>query len=82
MTALSVGARGYERKDRVADMHERLLHWLSQHASEYEAAGSMRLMNYNSPSVRDERRYFEVQIPVRRIEKDATKKDSAAPSKS
>lgn len=82
MTALSVGARGYERKDRVADMHERLLHWLSQHADQYEAAGSMRLMNYNSPSVRDERRYFEVQIPVRRVEKDAVKKDSAPSSKS
>jgi hypothetical protein len=32
--------------------------------------------------VRDERRYFEVQIPVRRVEKDAAKKDSAPSSKS
>ena len=70
-TVITVGARGYERRETVDEMHERLLHWLAEHASEYAAAGTMRLMNYNSPSVGGDRRYFEIQIPVRRIEPKA-----------
>lgn len=70
-TVITVGARGYERRETVDEMHERLLSWLAEHADEYVAAGTMRLMNYNSPSVGGERRYFEIQIPVRRIEPKA-----------
>lgn len=70
-TVITVGARGYERRETVDEMHERLLHWLAEHANEYVAAGTMRLMNYNSPSVGGDRRYFEIQIPVRRIEPKA-----------
>ena len=68
VTVLSVGARGYERPDRLATLNERLLRWLAANATEFEAAGTMRMMNYNSPSVGDDRRYFEVQVPVRKVE--------------
>ena len=71
MTALTVGARGYERRDVVDSMRERLERWLAANAKDYEATGPMRLMNYNSPSVGDDRRCFEVQIPVRKKGTDA-----------
>ncbi|MEQ1633839.1 MAG: heme-binding protein [Planctomycetota bacterium] len=66
-TVLSLGARGYERQDRLEELHRRLQQFLAAHASEFEPAGTMRMLNYNSPSVGDDRRYFEVQLPVRRV---------------
>lgn len=67
-TVLSLGARGYERPDRLEELHRRLQQFLAAHKSEFEPAGTMRMMNYNSPSVGDDRRYFEVQLPVRRVD--------------
>lgn len=62
---LSIGARGYDRRSRVEELHEALSQWLRANPG-FRAAGPMRTMGYNSPSVRDERRYFEVQLPVER----------------
>jgi hypothetical protein len=64
MTVLTVGARGYDRPARLAELGARLRSWLAAHP-EWTIAGELRTMGYNSPSVIDERRYFEVQIPVR-----------------
>lgn len=64
MTVVTVGSRGYERASRVEELRTRLVAWIAASA-EYEAAGPMRTMVYNSPSVGAERRYFEVQIPLR-----------------
>ena len=36
---------------------------------EWVVAGPLRTMAYNSPMVRGDRRYFEVQLPVRRAAK-------------
>jgi hypothetical protein len=63
-TVLTVGSRGYDRPSRVAELRARLDAWLAGHP-EWEAAGEIRTMGYNSPSVRSDRRYFEVQLPVR-----------------
>jgi hypothetical protein len=38
------------------------------------AAGSLRVMGYNSPFVPKEKNFFEVQIPVNPVE--ASKKDT------
>lgn len=64
MTVLTVGSRGYDRASRVAELRQRLEAWLQGHP-EWQAAGEIRTMGYNSPSVGSERRYFEVQIPIR-----------------
>ncbi|MBX3463600.1 MAG: heme-binding protein [Planctomycetes bacterium] len=64
MTVLSIGSRGYERPDRVAELRGRLQAWLAASPT-WEAAGPLRTMAYNSPSVGADRRYFEVQLPIR-----------------
>lgn len=64
MTVLTVGSRGWDRPNRVAELKTRLDAWLAQ-SLEWEAAGTIRTMRYDSPSVSGERRCFEVQMPVR-----------------
>ena len=64
LTVLTLGSRGYDRKSRVEELRDRLQAWLVDHP-EWEVAGPMRTMGYNSPSVAGNRRYFEVQIPVK-----------------
>lgn len=67
-TVLSLGARGIERPALVESLRERLQSFAAAHAEEFAVAGPMRMMGYNSPSVGDDRRYFEVQLPVTRVE--------------
>lgn len=64
MTVLTVGSRGYDRQSRIAELRARLEAWLAANPA-WVQAGPIRTMGYNSPSVRGEERYFEVQIPVR-----------------
>jgi hypothetical protein len=41
--------------------------WLKNHADRYEASGDLRVLGYNSPMIPRNKRYFEVQIPVREL---------------
>ena len=63
--AVSIGLRGDATKERVNDAKRRLEDWLQAHREEYESAGAMRVMGYNSPFVADQKKLTEVQIPVR-----------------
>jgi SOUL heme-binding protein len=67
--AVSIGERGEMSGERVAAARQRLEAWLKAHADEYAAAGPLRVMGYNSPAVPPDRRYSEVQIPVRKLSK-------------
>jgi hypothetical protein len=67
MTAVSIGLRGETTEARVADARSRLEAWLKQQADKYTTAGPLRVMGYNSPFVPANRRYFEVEIPVRKL---------------
>ncbi|MFZ5833408.1 MAG: heme-binding protein [Planctomycetota bacterium] len=63
-TVVSIGCRGdQDRKQAVADARDRLLEWLDQQ-DEYQIAGPLRVMGYNSPMVPASKRLFEVQIPI------------------
>lgn len=64
---ITVGSRGLARPDRIAAMRSRLEGWIAR-SPVWRSAGPMRVMEYNSPFVRGDRRYFEVQIPVARRE--------------
>lgn len=64
-TALSIGAIGDDRRDRVEAMGARLQAFLAAPDCRYEAAGPLRTMGYNSPMVPRDQRYFEVQLPIR-----------------
>ena len=63
--ALSIGAIGDDRRDRVEALRARLQAWLVANP-DWEVAGELRTMGYNSPMVPRDQRYFEVQLPVRR----------------
>ena len=64
-TWASMGARGYETQDSIDDLRSALVTWLRQHAPRYEVTGPMRVMGWNSPTVRGERRFYEVELPLR-----------------
>ena len=68
LTVLSIGARGGDTTNKVKALRLVLLACLQEHP-EWAAAGPVRTMGYNSPSVMGDRRYFEVQLPVRIVEK-------------
>ncbi len=65
--ALSLGMRGDVTKARLAEARIHLDAWLAEHAVDYEASGPLRVMGYNSPFVAANRRFTEVEMPVRRI---------------
>lgn len=62
---LSVGAIGDDQRQVVEALHRRLLACAAANATRLAPAGPPRTMGYNSPMVSRERRYFEVQLPVR-----------------
>lgn len=61
---VSIGIRGEATAERISDAKRRLENWLKTHAEEYEEAGALRVMGYNSPFVSNSKRFTEVQIPV------------------
>ncbi len=66
-SALTIGMRGRtsaRRIERAARELERVL----ATRSDLRASGELRTLGYNGPSVRRSSNYFEVQIPVERVE--------------
>lgn len=76
---LSIGCRGRTSEGRIQAARRQLDEWLAEHA-DYVANGPLRAMGYNSPMVPDKRAYFEVQIPVRRVERPTQSSESRANS--
>ena len=66
VVALSLGLRGTITNTRLAEAKTNLEAWLNEHSKEYEASGPLRVMGYNSPFVAANRRFTEVEIPIRR----------------
>lgn len=62
--AVSIGLRGDATTEKVNDAKRRLEGWLQVHGDEYEPAGTLRILGYNSPFVADQKKLTEVQIPV------------------
>ncbi len=63
-SVVSIGRRGNDVLGRVEAMTELLHQWVADHP-DWELAGDPRTMGFNSPMVRGDRRFFEVQLPVR-----------------
>lgn len=64
MLVVAIGLRGWESQTRVESARRELLGWIERNG--YRVSGELRSMGYNSPGVRGDRRYFEVEVPVRR----------------
>lgn len=67
LTVVAIGVRGGRSQASVAEAHRFLVKWLEAQP-EYEASGSPRVMGYNSPMVRLGDRFFEVQIPIHKLD--------------
>lgn len=67
--ALSLGMRGDVTKARLVEAKAHLEAWLKEHDKDYEASGPLRVMGYNSPFVAANKRFSEVEIPVRQVQK-------------
>jgi hypothetical protein len=61
----TVGVRGFSTRNSIAAAKAQLEAWLARHP-EYEADGMLRVMGYNSPMVRGDRQFHEVQLPIRK----------------
>ncbi|MEM1063709.1 MAG: heme-binding protein, partial [Planctomycetota bacterium] len=66
-TVLATGVRGRRREVGTEAAEARLNAWLAEHP-DYAAAGPFRVMGYNSPFIPPDQQYFEVQVPVGRVE--------------
>ena len=63
--AVVIGFRDDATKECVNDAKRRLDDWLLAHRNEYEPAGAMRVMGFNSPFVADQKKLTEVPTPFR-----------------
>jgi len=68
MTVVSIGVRGPRSDAVVADAQDRLTKWLAQNKEQYVESGAPRLMGYNSPFVPKNKQFFELQIPIRKVQ--------------
>ncbi len=66
VSVVSTGVRGRRNNEVIRDRIARLQNWIESHV-DYEAAGPIRLMGYNSPFVPASKQFYEVQIPVRKV---------------
>jgi len=64
MEAVSVGGRGVWTEQSMSQAKQLIDAWLAAHP-EFEPAGELRVMGYNSPMLPRERAYYEVQLPVK-----------------
>lgn len=66
METVTIGLKGDSERTKLAEIEQRLETWLKEHAPDYVRAGPLRLMGYNSPQIRPELRYYEVELPVKK----------------
>lgn len=68
VTVLSIGGRGSYDDDRIRKDAAVLYEWLETNG-EWAPAGPTRALLYNGPTIFPGRKWLEVQIPVKRVEK-------------
>ncbi len=64
---LTIGVRGRMSADSLKRGHQALLEWLNDQ-DDYRPSGPLRRLGYNSPFISADRAFFELQIPVEKVE--------------
>jgi uncharacterized surface protein with fasciclin (FAS1) repeats len=62
---LSIGLSGRESSELIKDAVAQLKAWLSKNPN-YSSEGEARLLGYNSPMIPSSKRFWEVQIPIKK----------------
>jgi hypothetical protein len=66
LTVVSVGLRGPMNATKLAEA-KREIELRLKRDGEWKRAGDWRLLGYNSPMIRADQRYYEVQLPVQSV---------------
>ncbi len=66
---VTVGLKGSRNDSDIHSAAKTLKQWLNVIHPEYEIAGKLRVMAYNSPRIPREKNYYEVQYPIVELEK-------------
>jgi hypothetical protein len=74
---VSIGIRGRMSSESVLLGHRALLAWLRLHGDEYRKCGVLRRMGYNSPFISADRAFYELQIPIERIDRPVIVKNGS-----
>jgi hypothetical protein len=64
--AVNVGLRGEMNDREIKAAQEMIDAWLKANESTYEVQGTPRILGYNSPSLPAAKKYYEVQVVVKR----------------
>jgi hypothetical protein len=66
ITTVTIGLKGDNDRANLVEVEQRLENWLKQNATDYERAGNLRVLGYNSPQVRNDLRFYEVELPIQK----------------
>jgi hypothetical protein len=66
LATVSIGLKGDSSRVKLAEVERRLERWLAEHAADYERAGNLRVLGYNSPQIPANSRYCEVELPIKK----------------
>ena len=69
LTVASLGLSGQRTETMVDQARSQLARWLADRR-QYEVAGDLRVLGYNSPFVPRDRQFWEVQIPIRPVQEN------------
>lgn len=77
VTVVSLGIRGGSAMTSPEKAAKPLEEWLDKNSSQWRRAGDLRVLGYNGPNIRAANRWWEVQIPVVRVEAPLPSHDAA-----
>jgi hypothetical protein len=63
-----LGVQGHMDEKAMREGMAKLRAWLDDHKAEYVASGPPRRLGYHGPMTREAERWWEVQIPVKKVE--------------
>lgn len=67
LSVVAIGVRGRRSQASMDRAYQYLMRWIESHP-DIIAADSPRVMGYNSPMIRQKNSFFEVQIPIRKLD--------------
>lgn len=80
ISVVSYGSNGNYNQRKIDEILEQIDAYLETVSDEWQATGEMRVMGYNSPMVRTEQRYYEVQVIIEPVEDESEQPDETDPA--
>ncbi|XAM00045.1 heme-binding protein [Phycisphaeraceae bacterium D3-23] len=68
LSVVSFGSNGNYNQDTIDEILDEIDAYLDTVSEDWQPTGQMRVMGYNSPMIRADRRYYEVQVVIEAVE--------------